>query len=35
MVTELGNTAFNDGSFEFLLRFEINKYNKLIAPRFF
>jgi type IX secretion system PorP/SprF family membrane protein len=35
-VTELGNTAFNDGSFEFLLRFEIlSKYNKLIAPRFF
>lgn len=35
-ITELGNTSFNDGSFEFMLRFELfSKYNKLISPRFF
>ncbi len=34
--TELGNTAFNDGSFEVLLRYELRtKYKKVIAPRFF
>ncbi len=34
--TELGNTAFNDGSFEVLLRYELRtKYKKIIAPRFF
>ncbi|MDY0779823.1 type IX secretion system membrane protein PorP/SprF [Tenacibaculum sp. IB213877] len=35
-VTELGNTAFNDGSFEVLLRFEFNKgKDKILSPRFF
>jgi type IX secretion system PorP/SprF family membrane protein len=34
--TELGNTSFNDGSFEILLRYEFRKkYNNIIAPRFF
>jgi len=34
--TELGNTAFNDGSFEILLRYELrNTYKNVIAPRFF
>ena len=34
--TELGNTAFNDGSFEVMLRYELRtKYNKVITPRFF
>ena len=34
--TELGSTAFNDGSFEVLLRYELRtRYNKIIAPRFF
>lgn len=34
--TELGNTQFNDGSFELFLRFELfKKYNRLITPRFF
>lgn len=34
--TELGNTAFNDGSFEVLLRYELRtKYKNVIAPRFF
>ena len=34
--TELGNTAFNAGSFEILLRYELRtKYKKVIAPRFF
>jgi len=35
-VTELGNTAFNDGSFEIFLRFEFfTRYKNVIAPRFF
>lgn len=34
--TELGNTTFNDGSFELTLRFELlKKYNRLLTPRFF
>lgn len=34
--TELGNTAFNDGSFEIFLRYELRtRYNKVITPRFF
>lgn len=34
--TELGNTAFNDGSFEVLLRYEFRtRYKNVIAPRFF
>lgn len=34
--TELGNTAFNDGSFEVFLRYEFRtKYKNVIAPRFF
>ncbi|MEO9892786.1 type IX secretion system membrane protein PorP/SprF [Aurantibacter sp.] len=34
--TELGNTAFNDGSFEVLLRYEFkNRFRRVIAPRFF
>lgn len=35
-ITELGNTVFNDGSFEVFLRFEFfNKPSKLRTPRFF
>ncbi len=34
--TELGNTAFNDGSFEIMLRYELKtRYNKVLTPRFF
>jgi len=34
--TELGNTKFNDGSFEFIARFELfNRFNKLLTPRHF
>lgn len=34
--TELGSTAFNDGSFEVFLRFELIKsFNRLVSPRFF
>ncbi len=34
--TALGNTAFNNGSFEFLLRYELRaKYKNVITPRFF
>ncbi|MBB1194257.1 hypothetical protein DNC80_11345 [Flavobacterium sp. SOK18b] len=35
-ITELGNTSFNNGSFEILLRFELfNRYQKLLPPRYF
>ena len=35
-VTELGNTAFNDGSFEVFLRYEFfNNKNRVLTPRFF
>ncbi|NAS29681.1 type IX secretion system membrane protein PorP/SprF [Flavobacteriaceae bacterium R38] len=35
-VTELGRSQFNDGSFEFFLRFELFKnFDKLVSPRFF
>ncbi|UOB16884.1 PorP/SprF family type IX secretion system membrane protein [Abyssalbus ytuae] len=35
-VTDLGNTSFNDGSFEIFLRFELFKnLDKIISPRFF
>tara|TARA_R110002049_G_scaffold57021_4_gene156867 strand:- start:76115 stop:77125 length:1011 start_codon:yes stop_codon:yes gene_type:complete len=34
--TALGNTAFNDGSFELFLRFELfTRYRNVITPRFF
>ncbi|MCG2462884.1 type IX secretion system membrane protein PorP/SprF [Flavobacteriaceae bacterium F89] len=34
--TELGNTRFNDGSFEVFLRFElVRAYQRLVSPRFF
>ena len=34
--TALGNTSFNDGSFEIFLRYELlTKYKKVITPRFF
>jgi len=34
--TDLGNTAFNDGSFEIFLRYEFKtRYKKVITPRFF
>lgn len=34
--TELGNTTFNDGSYEVFLRFELfKKYNRMLTPRFF
>jgi len=34
--TELGSQAFNDGSFEIILRFELLKsFNKVLTPRFF
>ena len=35
-ITALGDSTFNDGSFEVMLRYEfITKYKKVIAPRFF
>lgn len=35
-ITELGNTAFNDGSFELFLRYELfNKVTRVLSPRFF
>jgi len=35
-VTELGNTSFNDGSFEVFLRYELFKnQNRVLTPRFF
>jgi len=35
-ITELGNSTFNDGSFEIMLRYEFfTKYKKVITPRFF
>ena len=34
--TELGNTTFNDGSYEVFLRYELfREYDKLLTPRFF
>ncbi|WP_241234654.1 PorP/SprF family type IX secretion system membrane protein [Nonlabens ponticola] len=34
--TDLGNTQFNDGSFEVFLRYELTRdYDKLLTPRFF
>jgi type IX secretion system PorP/SprF family membrane protein len=34
--TELGNSVYNDGSYELFLRFELfNRVDKLITPRFF
>ena len=34
--TELGNTLYNDGSYEVVIRFELfKKYNRLLTPRFF
>ncbi|KQC34525.1 membrane protein [Nonlabens sp. YIK11] len=34
--TELGNTQFDDGSFEVFVRFELfNSYNRMLTPRFF
>lgn len=34
--TRLGNTSFNDGSFEIMLRYELKtRYKKVITPRFF
>ncbi|MEN1783633.1 MAG: type IX secretion system membrane protein PorP/SprF [Bacteroidota bacterium] len=34
--TELGNAAFNDGSFEVFLRYEFkNRYKRVLTPRFF
>lgn len=34
--TELGNTAFNDGSFEVFLRYEFrNRNHRILTPRFF
>lgn len=35
-VTRLGNSIFNDGSYELFARFELfNSYDKIITPRFF
>ncbi len=35
-ITELGNTSFNDGSFEIFMRYELFNYARnVIAPRFF
>ena len=35
-ITDLGNTRFNNGSVEFILRYDfIDKVSKVIAPRFF
>ncbi|WP_024773093.1 PorP/SprF family type IX secretion system membrane protein, partial [Aquimarina macrocephali] len=34
--TELGQSQFNDGSYEVFLRFELfKKYNRMLTPRFF
>lgn len=34
--TDLGNSSFNDGSFEVFLRYEfLNSFNKVLTPRFF
>ena len=33
-ITELGNSRFNDGSFEIFLRFELQKVGKIFSPRF-
>ena len=33
--TELGNTEFNSGSYEFFLRFEVFNNNRIVYPRFF
>lgn len=34
--TDLGNTVYNDGSFEVFLRFELfSSYDRLLTPRFF
>ena len=34
--TELGNSQFNDGSFEIMLRYELStRYKRVITPRFF
>ena len=34
--TDLGNTQFNSGSYEVMLRFELfKKYNRMLTPRFF
>ena len=34
--TDLGNSSFNDGSFEVFLRYEfLNRFNKVLTPRFF
>lgn len=34
--TELGNTQYNDGSFEVFLRYELfNSYDRMLTPRFF
>ena len=34
--TDLGNSSFNNGSFEVFLRYELRtRYNKVITPRFF
>ena len=34
--TQLGNTSFNDGSFELFLRYELrSRYKKVLTPRFF
>ncbi len=33
--TDLGNTEFNSGSYEFFLRFEIFKNDRIVYPRFF
>jgi len=35
-ITELGNSVFNDGSFEIFLRFELaTRYKNVLTPRFF
>ncbi len=35
-ITELGDSAFNDGSFEIFLRFELfTRYKNVLTPRFF
>lgn len=35
-ISELGNTTFNSGSYEVMLRFELfKKYDRVLSPRFF
>lgn len=34
-ITDLGKTQFNNGSFEFFLRYEVSELTRIFSPRFF